>query len=64
MNTFIDLLKSSALIQGIIATCVIITVCALAIMGKPIPELLATITLAIVGYFIGVKQGVLTSKGK
>jgi len=55
MQTFIDLLKSSALVQGTIALSCIVTMVYLYATGKPVPDTLVKITLMILAYYFGTK---------
>jgi len=51
----IDLFKTSALIQGIMALAGFGIICYLAAVGRPIPEILAALVGTIVGYYFGTK---------
>jgi len=52
---FLDLWKSSALIQGTMALSGFGVVCYLSIQGRPIPEIMAALVGTIIGYYFGVK---------
>ena len=54
-DKLIDLFKTSALIQGAMALAGFGVICYLAIVGRPIPELLAALVGTIVGYYFGTK---------
>lgn len=55
-DKFIDLLKSSALVQGTIALCVVIGMVYLYVTGKPVPDTMVGIAMAILGYYFGTKS--------
>ncbi len=54
-DKLIDLWKSSALIQGLLALMFGGTICYLAIQGKPAPEVLFALVGTIIGYYFGTK---------
>jgi len=54
-DKLIDLFKTSALIQGAMALAGFGVICYLAIVGRPIPEILAALVGTIVGYYFGTK---------
>ena len=54
-SRFIDLWKSSALIQGSMALTGFGVICYLSVVGRPVPEILAAIVGTIVGYYFGTK---------
>jgi len=54
-DKFIDLWQSSALIQGTMALAGFGVICYLAIVGRPIPEILAALVGSIVGFYFGTK---------
>ena len=54
-DKLIDLFKTSALIQGAMALAGFGVICYLAIMGRPIPEILAALVGTIVGFYFGTK---------
>jgi len=54
-DKIIDLFKTSALIQGAMALAGFGVICYLAIIGRPIPEILAARVGTIVGYYFGTK---------
>jgi len=56
MQTFLDLLKQSVIIQGILAVGFCSAVVYLAITGQPIPDILVNVTMLIVGFFFGAKS--------
>jgi len=53
---FVDLWKSSALIQGIMALGCTGAIIYLAVIGQEIPEVLVGIVMAIVGFYFGTKE--------
>ena len=57
MNTFIDLLKSSVITQGLITTIVLIVWGILTINGKVIPPEVSTLVMLVVGFYFGSKIG-------
>lgn len=62
-ETFVDLLKSSTLIQGTIALVATGTVAYLYIVGRPVPDTLVSLTMLIVGYYFGGKTQQAIEKG-
>ncbi len=54
-DKLIDLFKTSALIQGLMALAGFGVICYLAIIGRPIPEILAALVGTIVGFYFGTK---------
>jgi len=54
-DKLIDLFKTSALIQGSMALAGFGVICYLAVVGRPVPEILAAIVGTIVGYYFGTK---------
>ena len=56
MQTFLDLLKQSIIIQGILALGFCAAVVYLAITGRHIPDTLVNVTMLIVGFFFGAKS--------
>ena len=51
-----QLWRSSALIQGLLALLFALTIVALALLGKPIPEILGAALMAIIGFYFGAKS--------
>lgn len=54
-DKLIDLLRESILIQSTITLILIVTTCVLFILQYPIPDLLATMDLLVLGVFFGSK---------
>lgn len=62
-QAFIDLVKSSTLVQGTIALVITITICIMYATGKNVPgELISTLSL-ILGFYFGTKSQALLTKG-
>lgn len=55
MSTLVDLLKSSALIQGMLALALTGAIIYQVLNGQPASEALLTLDGAIVGYYFGTK---------
>jgi len=55
-DKFIDLLKTSALIQGIMALACTGAVIYLSVVGQPVPEVLVGLVMAIIGFYFGAKN--------
>lgn len=51
-----ELWRSSALIQGFLALLFAGAIVALALSGKPIPEILGAALMAIIGFYFGAKS--------
>lgn len=56
LSRFLDLLERSVIVQGIVTTLVIGTMCYLFVIGRPIPEVLVTFASLILGYWFGTKS--------
>ncbi len=52
---FYDLLRESTIISGFIVLSCVSVLCYLAVVGRPIPDVLVNISLTVVGYFFGTK---------
>ena len=57
MKNFWDALASSIILSGTIALACIGTMCYLAIVGRPIPDVVTNICLVVVAFFFGNKVG-------
>jgi hypothetical protein len=57
MSNFWDLLKSSAVTQGIITIMVLALDMVLIIQGRPVPDFFTAITSLVVGFYFGSKIG-------
>lgn len=57
METFWTLLAKSVILSGFIVLVSVSTLCYLAIVGKPIPDVLVNITLTVVAFYFGSKVG-------
>lgn len=55
MDTFVDLLKDSTIVQGVITLACVGVTCYLWATGQPVPQELWTTTGVILGYFFGAK---------
>lgn len=55
-DKLVDLFKTSALIQGLMALAGFGVICYLAVAGRPIPEILAALVGSIIGFYFGTKQ--------
>ena len=56
-DNFWTLLAKSVIVSGFIVVVCMSTLAYLAIVGKPIPEVLINITLTVVGFYFGSKVG-------
>ncbi len=64
MQTFVDLLRESVIVQGVITIVFVVTICVLWIEGKPIsPDLIQFVSL-IIGFYFGAKVQSLIHKAK
>lgn len=54
-DKLVELFRTSALIQGCMALAGFGAICYLAVVGRPIPEILAALVGTIVGYYFGTK---------
>lgn len=55
-TTFLDLWRSSALIQGTMALAGFGTICYLEIVGRASSQILAALVGTIIGYYFGIKK--------
>jgi len=55
MEKFLELLRESVIVSGLIALSCVGAVVYLSVAGQPIPELLVNITMIIIGFFFGGK---------
>ena len=55
MEKFAELLEESVIVSGLIALMCIGSVCYLAIMARPVPDVLINIAMIVVGFFFGGK---------
>ena len=55
MDRFWDLLERSVIVQGLITLCLVVTVCVLVGMSKPIPTDLWTALALVLGFWFGSK---------
>jgi len=54
-NKFYDLLRESVLVQALVTFLFGSVICYLAVTGKPIPEMLTTAFMVIIGFYFGQK---------
>lgn len=57
MSNFWDLLKTSALTQGVVTIMVLGADITLMLQGRPIPDFFTAITSLVVGFYFGSKIG-------
>lgn len=55
-TTLIELWRSSALIQGVLACTSLGAIVYLAVRGQPIPDVLIGVVMAIIGFYFGSKE--------
>lgn len=55
-NKMIELFRSSVLIQGTMALAGFGAIVYLAIVGRPIPEILAALVGSMIGFYFGTKK--------
>jgi hypothetical protein len=56
MEKFWELFQESVIVQSLVTLTLVITICAMFLMSKPIPELLGSITLLVLGFWFGAKS--------
>jgi hypothetical protein len=59
MSNFWDLLKSSAVTQGVVTIMVLGADIALMLQGRPIPDFFTAVTSLVVGFYFGSKVGII-----
>lgn len=64
MDKFLDLLRESVIVQSVVTLVLVITLCVMFVIGRPIPDLLAYLASLIVGYWFGSKSQYLLSRSK
>lgn len=64
METFIDLLKSSVLVQGVITLVIVVTLCITVINQTPLPTYFTDITLLVIGFWFGSKIQSILSRSR
>ena len=63
MKQFLDLVKSSVIIQGLITLCFVGTMCYLWSTGQPVPQELWTANTIVIGFFFGAKTQQTITRG-
>lgn len=56
MATFVELLEKSVVTQFLITSVSVTTLCALFLLGKPVPPELLSLNMVIVGFYFGNKN--------
>jgi hypothetical protein len=56
MDRFLELLKESVIVQGLITLCFVGTACYLWAIGRPIPGELLSVLGLVLGYYFGAKS--------
>lgn len=57
MQKFWELFEQSIITQAVITALLVMTICAMYLMGKPIPTDLIELTMIVVGFWFGSKIG-------
>ena len=55
MDKFWDLLQQSVIVQSVVTLVLVTTLCIMFATGRPVPDLLAQITLLVIGFWFGSK---------
>lgn len=55
MDTFWKLLQESVIVQALITLVLVIAVCYLAVTNQPVPDLLSTSLMLVLGFYFGQK---------
>jgi hypothetical protein len=64
MDKFWELLQESVIVQSTVTLALVITICVMFVTGRAVPDLLAQITLLVIGYWFGSKTQLLLNRGK
>ena len=56
MDKFWTLFQESVIVQAIITLALVVTTCILVCTGKPVPELLSTALMLVLGFYFGSKN--------
>jgi len=64
MNKFLDLLRESVIVQSTVTLALVITLCVMFATGRPVPDLLAQITLLVIGFWFGSKTQLFLNRSK
>jgi len=59
---FWDAMNKSIVVSSVLALCVLLTICYMAIAGMPIPEVLTLGFGTILGFFFGARSGQQTER--
>jgi hypothetical protein len=62
MDKFWQLLEESVIVQSAVTLILIATLCVMLLRGQPIPDLLSSITFAVLGFWFGSKVQLAISK--
>jgi len=64
MDKFWDLLRESVIVQSTVTLILVITLCVMFATGRPVPDLLAGITLLVFGFWFGSKTQLFLDRSK
>jgi len=64
MDKFWDLLRESVIVQSTVTLALVITLCVMFSTGRPVPDLLAQITLLVIGFWFGSKTQLSLNRSK
>jgi len=64
MNKFLDLLRESVIVQSTVTLALVITLCVMFATERPVPDLLAQITLLVIGFWFGSKTQLFLNRSK
>ena len=64
MDKFLDLLRESVIVQSTVTLALVITLCVMFVTGRPVPDLLAWITTAVIGFWFGSKTQLFLNRSK
>lgn len=64
MDKFWQLLQESVIVQSTVTLALVITICVMFVSGRAVPDLLAQITLLVIGYWFGSKTQLLLNRSK
>jgi hypothetical protein len=56
VDKFWELFQESVIVQSMVTLILVITLCAMFISGQAVPDLLAQITLLVIGFWFGSKS--------
>lgn len=64
MEKFWELLRESVIVQALVTLILVVTLCYLVATGQAVPDLLAQVTLLVIGFWFGSKVQNVVNRSK